>query len=505
LKSRTSNTLKNTAFAVLAQILTQILGFVSRTIFIYYLGIEYLGVSGLFSNILSFLSLAELGIGSAIVYNMYKPIADNNELKVKQLINFYKKAYRYIIIALIGIGISIIPFMDLIIKEKPNVTHLTLIYLLYLAGTISTYFVAHKRSFIIADQKDYVNTLNKQIFSFVQIVVDIVVLVLTQNFILYLSLRVLITMLSNWRLSYIVDKLYPNLIDTTIAPLEKKERKNIFKHIRAMMYHSIGGVIVFSTDNILISAFIGIVYVGIYSNYLLIIGVLVTVIGMFFNSAIASVGNLNATSDSKKSYAVFKRMFFLNAVAYSVVTICLYVLINDFIILWLGDGFLLDKWSVILIVINFYIMNVRNIVLIFRNTTGLFYKDRYRPLLVAVVNLGSSIFLLNQIGIIGVFLGTFISTAGITLWMEPLILFKYGFKLKLVEYFKEYVKFIFVIIFAITICLFLDQMFLELTWFTWVLKAIITIVISMFIVLLFFYKSDEYKFWLNFIKQLIKI
>ena len=166
MKSRTSNTLKNTAFAVLAQILTQILGFVSRTIFIYYLGIEYLGVSGLFSNILSFLSLAELGIGSAIVYNMYKPIADNNELKVKQLINFYKKAYCYIIIALIGIGISIIPFMDLIIKEKPNVTHLTLIYLLYLAGTISTYFVAHKRSFIIADQKDYVNTLNKQIFSF---------------------------------------------------------------------------------------------------------------------------------------------------------------------------------------------------------------------------------------------------------------------------------------------------------------------------------------------------
>jgi O-antigen/teichoic acid export membrane protein len=489
-EGRIQNTIKNTSYALIAQVLTQIFGFANRTIFIYYLGIEYLGVSGLFSNILSFLSLAELGIGSAIVYNLYKPIANNNLIRVKQLINFYKKAYRYIIIAIIGIGVSIIPFMDLIIKEKPNVPHLTIIYLLYLAGTISTYFVAHKRSFIIADQKEYVNTANKQIFSFVQILVDIIVIVLTKNFIIYLSLRVIITLLSNWNLSRKVDKIYPNLIDKSIEPLNKKERKDIFNHIRAMMYHSIGGVVVFATDNILISAFVGVIFVGIYSNYLLIVGLLVTVIGLFFNSTIASVGNLNATSDNKKSYLVFKRLFFLNALAYSIATICLYLLIDNFIYLWLGDGYTLDKWSVLLIVVNFYIINLRNIVRIFRDSTGLFYKDRYRPILVAVVNLGCSIFLLNQFGIVGVFLGTFISTVSITLWFEPLILFKYAFKIKLKEYFKEYFKFVFLTILLIIFFSYLNQVFTEISWLVWFFKLFIILTISCLTFVFFFSRND---------------
>ncbi|SMC98091.1 lipopolysaccharide biosynthesis protein [Sporomusa malonica] len=495
---RTYNTLRNTGFAIAVQLLTQVLGFVNRTIFIYFLGIHYLGVSGLFSNILMILSLAELGIGSAIVFNLYKPLAEKDITKIKQLVNFYKKTYRIIATIILILGISLVPFLDILIKDKPDIPDLEIIYLLYLAGTISTYFCAHKRSLVIADQKEYINTLNRQVFTIIQAFVDCIILVFTHNFILYLFLRVIITTLSNISINMKVDKLYPYLSDKNISPINDAEKKIIYKHMKAMMYHQLGGVAVFGTTNILIAAFVGVAYVGLYSNYLLVTGTLITGIGLLFNSATASVGHLNATSDKNKSYDVFKKMFFLNAVLYSTATVCLLNLLNEFINLWLGQSYMLDSFCINLIIVNFYIMNVRHVVMIFRNTMGLFYEDRYRPLIVVVVNLAASVLLLDVIGFPGILLGSFISTAAITLWWEPYILYKYGFKLKLKMYFIEYLKFIVVIFVAGFISNSFCQNFESASWGIWFIKAGLSCAVSIMTILLIFRRSNELKFTFDF-------
>lgn len=500
---RMQNTLKNTLFAIIAQALTQVLNFINRTLFIYFLGINYLGVSGLFGNILSTLSLAELGIGSAIIYNMYKPLAEKNITKIKQLINFYKDAYRIIAAAVFIIGISLVPFLDFLMKEKPDIPDLNLIYLLYLAGTISTYLCAHKRSLIIADQKEYINTINNQLFAVIQAIIDGAVIVFTQNFVLYLFLRVIITTLSNINISLKVDRLYPFLKEKKVF-LDLESKKNIYKHMKAMMCHQIGGVVVLGKDNLLIAAFIGISFVGLYSNYLLITGTLITAIGLLFNSAIASVGNLNAAANAKKSYDIFRKMFFLNAVLYSIATVCLFNLLNDFIYLWIGKSFLLDGFCTTLIILNFYIMYVRHTVQIFRNTMGLFYEDRFRPIIVVIVNLTFSIILSKAIGFPGILLGTFLSTACITVWWEPYILFKLGFRLELKKYFIEYFKFIAVIVVATLISYPVCQSFNSVSWVIWIIKAGISISLSIFVIFMFFRKSQEFIFTFDFITNIIK-
>ena len=501
---RTYNTLRNTGFAIVTQIFTQILGFVNRTIFIYFLGINYLGISGLFGNILMILSLAELGIGSAIVFNLYKPLAEKDTTKIKQLVNFYQKTYRIIAICILIVGLSLVPFLDILIKDKPDIPDLEIIYLLYLAGTVSTYFAAHKRSLVTADQKEYINTMNRQVFAIIQAFVDCIILVVTHNFILYLFLRVIITILSNIGISRKVDKLYPCLSDKNTQPINDADKKTIYKHMKAMMYHQLGGVAVFGTTNILISAFVGVTYVGLYSNYLLVTGTLITGIGLLFNSATASVGHLNATSDKNKSYDVFKKMFFFNAVLYSTATVCLFNLLNEFINLWLGQSYMLDGFCTNLVIVNFYIMNVRHVVMIFRNTMGLFYEDRYRPLIVVVVNLAASVMLLKAIGFPGILLGTFISTAAITLWWEPYILYKYGFGLKLRMYFIEYFKFISAIIVAGFISNSFCETFESTSWGIWLLKAALSITISIMTTVLIFRKSNELKFTVEFMFSFVR-
>lgn len=482
---RTKNSIKNIITGISSQVMINFLSFFSRTIFIHTLGANYLGLNGLFTNILSMLSLAELGVGSAIIYNLYKPLADNNTEKIKSLMRLYAKAYKIIGI-FIGIsGMILLPFIDLFINDTPNVSNIEYIYILFLLNSVISYFYSYKSSLIIADQKNYIIVLKRQKITFIQTIVQIIILLITKNYILYLYTQIIFNFIFNFTVSRHADRLYPYLQDKCYQDIDNKSKKDIYRHVIAMMSHKVGGIIVDGTDNLLISSFVGVFWVGIYSNYTMILGILNSFIGQVFTALTASVGNLNAEDNIEKSYRIYEKIFFINAWIYGFCTICLIILFNPFIQLWLGEEYLLSKNIVYIIAINFYIKGMRQTNIMFNTTLGLFWKDRFKPWIESTVNLSLSIILLKYFGFVGVLLGTLISTVSTSLWIEPWILFRYGFQKDFKIYWKYYTKYTVMIIFILIITLSFNIDISENILINFISKGIVCLVIpnSIFIIL----------------------
>ncbi len=491
--SRIMNTIRNTVVGFLAQMVVILLNFINRTIFIHYLGAGYLGLSGLFSNILSMLSLAELGIGVAISFSLFQPLKVNDIRKTKALMNFYQLAYRIIGIVILIVGLCLIPFLDYLIKDKPNIPHFALIYILFLANTVVSYFFTYKRSLLSADQKEYLNSVNRTIFSIIQSIGQFLVLLLTRNYLLYLVVVIICTLGSNIRISYQCDKIYPYLKNNR-EKLTKNETKSLMKYVVAQMSHKVGGIVVSGTDNILTTSLVsgGLIIVGLYSNYLLLINTIRSVITMFFTAVTASVGNLNAENDTEKSKEVFNKMFFLNMCFYGITASCIYNLANDFICLWLGKEYLLSTGIVLVIVANYYMSGMRQTCQIYNTTLGLFWNDRFKPWIEAFINLISSIILIRYSGFLGVLLGTLISTITTSFWVEPYILYKHGFKKKVTDYFVRYGQYTVVTLFSTVLSLYVTKMIVVNSFFMWIVKAVIVGGVSLGVIVLFFHSKSEF-------------
>lgn len=434
--SRTTNVIRNIIGGVGGQIFTSILMFVCRTYFIKLLGAKYLGVNGLFSNVLSMLSLAELGIGPAIVFSMYKPIAQNDEMHVAKLMNFYKTAYRLVAGIVLVVGLSLVPFLNVLIKGDPGVTNLKLIFILILSNTVVSYLLAYKGSMLSADQKAYVGVIIKNIFAVVQNVSQIVVLVLTGNFILYLVVQIITTFIANLVQAVYVNKKYPFLVTYKKEKIEKAERKDIVKRVRGMMMHKIGGFVLNSTDNLVISKFVGVIAVGIYSNYFMIINLVKGYVSHITAALSASVGNLIASESSEKTYSVFNVTLFVHFWIYGFITVCFWTLFKPFITLWIGESYVLSGGVLFLVIMNFYLTGVQGCIDTYTNATGLFWETRFKPIFECVINLVVSIVLAKYIGMLGVFIGTLASYL-CTFWVNPIVVFKKQFKSSPLPYFLK--------------------------------------------------------------------
>lgn len=505
--SRRSSTINNIKYGFLLQLLTQLIGFVNRSLFIHFLGKEYLGVSGLFSSVLSILSLAELGIGSAIVFNLYKPLAENDEKKISQYMNFYKAAYRIVGISILLLGLVTLPFIQHLISDTLEVGNVYVIYFLFLLNTVSSYFFSYKRSLVIADQKEYINSINKQIFVFVHLIVDSVVLIFTQNYYLYLSLRIVVTLLSNIAISIKVNRLYPFMGDYSNSKLSTEEIGSVRSHIKAMFMHSIGSVAVLSTTNLVISVFVSTIIVGLYSNYILITGILAMILTVIFNSATASIGNLHASSDAESVHVVFRRLYFLNGLIVSVFSVCLYILMDGFIVMWIGDEYLIGKVTSILIVVNFYLMNSRRIVTIFKNTKGLFYNDRYRPLIEAGLNVCLSILFVKLMGLPGIFLATAICTILVSIWVEPMILYRHCFNQSTLPLFLVLAKYSVATVFSAFLCGLVTSINPLNGILNWITNGLVSVLITVLIFLIVNMKKPEVRYWFHqlviFVKKIL--
>ena len=432
-RSRTQNTILNLMSGFVGEIIIYGLNFVSRTVFIQTLGKEYLGIGGLFSNILSLLCLADLGIGTALNYRLYKPLKENNENRLHILMTFYKKVYRIIGLGILGLGICVIPFLQYVIKDFEKFARLglsaTLVFGLYLLQSVSTYwFFAYKSAIVKADQREYSLNLIGYIGAFLTAIVQIVVLVTTRNYMIYIASVILMNILQNYMYARIADKYYPFLKEKNLETLTKQEKKQIFKDCGAISIFEISSVVLKATDNLVLASFIGLDIVGLYSNYLMIYNALKKIIKRIVRSAQASLGNLFTSVSCEVQYDFFKMMNLTITLICGTAAVCVAVLSDEFITVWIGKEFVIAMPFSTLIGIELYTIGLKLHLEQIRNVLGLFQQMKIRPIISVVLNVIISVACVQNHGIYGVLIGTLISEWATTLVIDPYIIYKKGFK-----------------------------------------------------------------------------
>lgn len=504
-KSRTEYSARNTTVAVISKVLAILMGYITRVVFTHTLSESYVGINGLFTDILNVLSLSELGMGTAITYALYRPIADGNIEKQKSLMQLYRRLYLIVAAVVMAAGLMIIPFMDVLIKDSQNIEHITLIYLMYLANSAVSYLLIYKKTLIDAHQLSYIGELFHAVFLVIQNAVQIVVLKLTGNFILFLGIYIICTVVRNICISIKANRLYPFLKDKNPAPLDGEERRGIFKNIKAMLMHRIGDVVVNNTDNLLLSSMVGLTATGKYSNYFLLIGSVKQILDQVFNGITASVGNLGATSSADRAKRIFDATFFIGQWMYGFSAICLYELLSPFVAFSFGSKYVFAQQIELVLCINFFITGMRKPVLVFRDSLGLFWYDRYKSIAEAVINLVVSIVLALNFGTIGVFLGTFISTVTTSTWVEPFILYRHYFKTSLARYFARYAIYSSVAAAAWLITDYLCSFIHGGTWALIFGRLAICLLIPNLIMLAAYFKTKEFRFVVNKAVSLIKV
>ncbi len=442
--SRTEYSARNTTVAMTARVIAILLGFCTRVVFTHTLSEAYVGINGLFTDILNVLALSELGIGTAITYALYKPVAEQDVEKQKSLMLLYKRFYRMVAGIVLVAGLLVLPFLDVLIKNQAEIEYLTLLYLLYLANSVISYLLVYKRTLIDAHQRSYIGVLYQTVFLVIQNLLQMAVLLTTGNFTVFLAILIACTLCNNFCISRKADQLYPFLKDRQVQPLDTEERKGIYQNIRAMLMHKIGNVAVNNTDNLLLSSLVGIVSAGMYSNYYLVIGSVRQVLNQAFQGITASVGNLGVEEDRKRVQGIFDVAFFIGQWMFGFAVICLFELLTPFVEISFGSKYVFGLDITFVLCLNFYFTGMRQPVLVFRDSLGLFWYDRYKSLAEALVNLAVSIVLGYHFGTIGIFIGTLCSTITTSFWVEPYMLYKHRLKTSVKEYFLQYGGYLFV-------------------------------------------------------------
>lgn len=412
---RSTNVFKNISIGIMSRTLTQILGFVVRTIFVYSLPTDFLGINGLFTSIFAFLNLSELGLSSAIVYALYKPLAQKDETKIKQLVRFYKQAYTIIGGVVATMGVLLLPALPYLAKGGTTSINMYAIYLVFLFETVTSYwFWAYKSSLLVADQKEYIISITKNIMDVIKAIIRIIFLLVLKDypassFYVYVVIGIVSTIISNWLIGKRVYITYPFLKDLEYEKLPIVERNAILKNVLGLSAYRISGTINNAVDALLISSFLGLVVNGIYANYELIISTVNSLIWIIVTSLIPSVGNINFTENNEKKYFLFKCIGLALFWVYGFCGISLWVLLNPFIGgVWLNDSFLLSEKAVFVLFINFITGGMLTVFSIFVEATGQFSRRGWASIASAVINVILSIILLKVTnwGIGGVVLAT---------------------------------------------------------------------------------------------------
>ena len=502
---RTKNSIKNIYMGILTQIIITLLGFVSRNIFLNSLGTEYLGINGLLTNVLSMLSLVEGGIGTSIIYNLYKPLAEGDEPKIIALVQLYKKLYGILAIVIFALSMCLYPFLGVLIKGGTNISCLGLVYFIFVIKNVISYLNAHKWSLINADQKGYVLVKYNLIFNILTTISKIIVLKVTQSYILYLLIELLIFIIQNVWNGKVVNERYPYIKSNRKYKVDNETRENLITNVKAIFLHNIGTYCVFGTDNLLISSLISLKTVGLYSNYTLIISQLSSLLTPILNGIGASVGNLVATETKEKSYEIFNITYFINFWIYSICTITLYNLIEPFIDWAFGKDLLLNKLSLILILCNFYLTGLRTSINIFKSKAGIFAPDKYVPLLESAINLGASLILTKYLGLAGIFLGTTISTISIPIWTQSKLVYNKVFDKSVFEYFKRYFIYLILTLVCTVITVNLCALVVITNEFiSLIFKGIICVGVPSIIYILLFFNTKEFRYLFSIVESILK-
>lgn len=440
-KSRTNASIINSTVASSAQLINLIASFVVRSLFIQTLGGQYLGLNGLFVNILNVLSFTELGIGAAITFSLYKPLAENNEDQVAALMALYGKIYHAIAAIIFVLGMALVPFLHILIHGNIEALgNIHIAFCLFLLNSVCSYLGGYKRSIFFADQSGYLNSLNLLIFQLTTQLLQGIFLVLYPNYYVYLIIQILLTISSNIQISRIANKKYPFLKTKSRLKVDKTTITYLKKNVTGMISSKLGGVIVFGTDNLILSAFLGLISVAKYSNYTMILTGVTSILNQGVSAVTSSIGNLKAVGNISKQRKVFYQYSQINGVLNIAISTALISFYSPFINFWIGDKYILSPLVTWLIVINFFFGQLRQANINFTNAYGLYWEQRYKPIFEAGVNLALSLCLVKyaHMGIAGVLIGTISSNLLVNSWWEPLVLLKHGIKSNFLEYARFY-------------------------------------------------------------------
>lgn len=505
--SRTTNLIRNTIYGVFGKVLTLLLSFASRTAFIYILGDTYLGVNGLYTEVLSVLSVAELGFGSAMVYAMYGPIARKDQTKIVQLLDFYKKIYRIIALVIAALGICLLPFLQHIVKDADTVTlfELRLYYLIFLFNTVVNYFVTYKYSFVNAQQLNYIVNTFDALVNMAVIAVQIVVIFVTRNFLAYLLAQSAMLLLSRIAAAVYLNRRFPVLKQKPEVPLPNEERQGIYTEVKALSFYQFATAAVHSTDNIIISSLsgLGVKAVGLVSNYTLIINNVVAFVDILFVNSTSGFGNLVAEGTTAQYRKAFHEMSFLASWLYGFCAIAFFVLLPPFITLWIGEAKLIDTLSLLLIVINCFLQGTYGVYFRARNAKGNFGKDKWLAMNQALINLAVSVIGAKTMGLAGVYVGTVVSRL-YTVIFRPIRTYRFLFEQSPREYFVRLAGYSLAVLGAGTATwLLCGAILTEVTFWRFAAAVCVVAVVPNILFGILFCKSEEFSALLSRVKDVL--
>lgn len=500
--SRTTNSIKNVIANILYQVFIIFMNFITRWIFVKIFDPSYLGINGLFSNILSILSLAELGISGAMLYSLYKPMYEGDKKQISALISYYKILYNRIACIVAIIGLCFFPFLKYVINMDGNIPYLEIYYLLYLLGVVSSYLFVYKSSVISAAQKDYKLKIYNMAFTIIKFILQILSLIIFKSFMVYTIIQIIVSIANNYFISYKAEQWYPYIKDKNY--LDNASKKNVWNRIKSLFLYQIGGVALNNTDNILISTLVGTVTLGIYSNYTMIISNLSNALSLFFLGVHSSLGNLNASNNNEKKVFVFKLLNIIGFWLYVFSSICLLILTQDFITIFFGKVYMIDNFTLIVAVLNFYFSGSFYPLACYRTTIGLFNETKYIMLFTAIINLVLSIVLGIYFGLVGILSATFIARLLTTFWYEPRKLYKIFFKQSPLSYYLSHVlNFLYILIMTIVLKIVLDSIDINNIYITFTIKLSVCMIFINFMYFIIFKNTEEFKYLLKLLKEKI--
>ena len=505
-RTRTEYSILNIATGIGGYILNTILGFVCRMVFVRCLSADYLGVNGLFTNILTMLSLTELGIGSAIGYALYKPLAENDEEKIASLVKFYQRAYHIIGIVVACVGLALMPFLNIIIQEQPDISEsIYLLYLINLFNTASTYFFSYRSSLLVVAQQNYIVSGLNYIITILQSILQSLFLIVTHNYLIYLLIQTVGTFIYNVTISMIAGRRFPFIKSKSIRPLQKEERQSLFNNIRDLTIYKISGLLVNSTDNILITFFKGLATTGVASNYTLLVNTLNSLLNQVFNGLTASVGNHNATESNEKKFQMFSFLNLMNFWIFGWAALGIIFCSTDLVRLCFGDEYVLSINIPLVMALNFYTVGLQNAVWTYKQTMGLFHYGRFLQIITAILNIVFSVILGYKWGVFGILFATFLARLLTNLWYDPYAVFIHGFSKSPILYLIKYIQYLIVLVIAAGICFVLLTPIHLPIFVQIIVKILLCSIICNIVFYAIFRKTQEFKKLKEIVKNVFSI
>ena len=490
---RTKNATRNVAVGAVLRLYQMIGPFVLRTVMIHVLGMQYVGLNSLFTSVLQVLNLAELGVGSAMVYSMYRPIAEDDTKSICMLMKLYRLYYRVIGGGICILGLAIMPALPKLISgDIPPDINIYILYILNLSATVLSYWLfAYKNSLLTAHQRNDVIDFITIVTTTIQYLFQIAVLVIFKNYYYYIVVALLSQALLNVTTAVVVNRMYPKYHPS--GKIDKDVMKNINRKIKDLFTSKLGEVIVNSADTIVISAFLGLTMLAMYNNYYYILTAVMGFVTLFFKASTAGIGNSLVVESQEKNYGDLNKFTFLVSWIGLFCGCCLLCLYQPFMEVWVGKEYMLGLGCVVCFSVYFYIRVMNQVLIVYKDAAGMWHEDRFRPLCTALTNLILNLILVQVMGIYGVLLSTVFSTLFVGMPWVIKNLFSVVLKQNPFDYVKKLIQYVLVAVCAWFITYFACTKIAGNLIFVLIVRLIICLIIPNIIYVVVFYKRNEFK------------